>query len=273
MPDTPTTPSDRPLTATQREVEKSPRRKREDVAYTINHTIVCGTKDMLEPFFTNWIQKTFGSRLPDKDPSLHSNLRSWFIGEAAGDVGAVPVTIAFQRLAPEFMASVGGKLEGAFGSHFRKGARHAAREWALERGISPDDPRLKEREERYYRYEMDHLPQAAIWTVSSIGMNVGTQKILPVLTKGELGNEAKIGELLLFKSIGAAVAAGALFAARSTSPRLAHKWDRWMAEHVFTPAEEAVSGLLGIKTPKEESGPWENRMASEDKSASRQTSL
>ena len=267
----PIIPSERPLTAAQREAAKSPRRKREDVAYTINHTIVCGTKDMLDPFIVNWIQKKFGSKPASEDPSLRSNLREWFIGEAVGDLGAVPVTIAFQRLAPELMASVGGKLEGAFGPHFRKGARHAAKEWAVEHGISVDDPRVKEREERYYRYEMDHLPQAAIWTVSSIGMNIGAQKILPVLTHGHLGNEEKIGKLLLFKSIGAAVAAGALFTARSTSPRLAHKWDRWIAEHVFTPAEEAVDGLLGLKTPKKEGGRWESRMASEDKATSVQS--
>lgn len=259
---------DTTLTAAQREAMNASRRKREDVAYTINHTIVCGTKDILEPFFNNWIQKTFGSQWPEKDPSLYDTLCSWFIGEAVGDVGAVPVTIAFQRLAPGFMATVGHKLENAFGPHFRKGARRAAKEWALEHGVAPDDPRVKEREERFYRYEMDHLPQAAVWTVSSIGLNVGAQKVLPVLTHSELGNkQATIGELLLFKSIGAAVAAGALFTARSASPRLAHKWDGWMAEHVFSPAEEAVNHLLGIKTPKREGTHWKDRVAGEDKAA------
>lgn len=242
------------------EASKTARQKREDLAYTINHTIVCGTKDVLEPFFTNWIQRTFGSQPPPDKPHLRGNLREWFIGEATGDLGAVPVTIAIQRLAPGFMAGMGDRLEGAFGTHFRKGAQQAAKEWALEHRLPADDPKVKEREERYYRYEMDHLPQAAVWTVSSIGMNIGTQKLLPVVTQGRLGNPENIGKLFLFKSIGAAVAAGALFTARSSSPRLAHRWDRWIAEHVFSPAEKAVEEVLGIKTPEKKTGRWESRM-------------
>lgn len=252
------------LSPRAREASKTSRQKREDIAYTVNHTLVCGTKDILEPFFTNWLQKTFGSHRKDEKATFRGNVREWFIGEAAGDVGGVPVAIAFQRMAPEFMASVEHRLEGAFGEHFRKGAKKAAMEWAREHHYSLKDPCVAAREEEIYRYEMDHLPQAAIWTVSSIGINIGTQKILPVLTEGKLGNSESIGKLLLFKSIGAAVTAGALFAGRSASPRTARKWDRWVAEHIFSPAEKFVESTLGIGEPAEETG-WKDRIDKEQR--------
>lgn len=252
-----------------REAAKSPRRKREDIAYTVNHTIVCGTKDMLEPFFTNWLQTHFGRKDQGEAVSLRGNLREWLIGEAAGDIGAVPVTIAVQRLAPGMMEGIGNRLESAFGGHFLEGAQKAARHWALEHKVPLDDPQVHERAQRIYRYEMDHLPQAAIWTVSSIGMNIGTQKLLPIITHGRLENPESIGKLFLFKTIGAAVAAGALFTARSLSPRQAHKWDRWMAENIFSPAEKLVDNMLGIHTPQQAEGRWGTRISHAEPASSK----
>lgn len=262
-------PDKRIRTAAQREADKTPAQKREDVAYTMNHALLCGVKDVLDPFVTNWMQQKFGTKTEEMEkPTWHGNLREWLIGEATGDVGAVPVTIAFQRMAPGFMEGIGGRLEGAFGSHFRKGAEKASRQWAEEHNVPLDDPRVKERTEKLYRYEIDHLPQAAIWTVSSIGMNIGTQKVLPVLTHGALGNPESIGKLLIFKSIGAGIAAGALFTARSASPRTAHKWDRWMAEHVFSPAQSMVNSTLGLASEPtvgtKQEGAWRDRLSRAD---------
>ncbi len=250
-----------PRNANAREAAKTPRQKREDVAYTVNHTLICGTKDMIDPFITDWVQRKLGYKLSSSDgrkPGLKGNLKEWFVGEAAGDVGAVPVTIALQRFAPGIMESIGENLESAFGSHFRKGAERAAKHWAEEHGIVPDDPRVKQKADRIYEYEIKHLPQAAIWTVSSIGLNVGTQKILPVLSRGKLENSADIGSLLLFKTIGAAISAGLVFTARSSSPRLAHKWDRWIGENLFEPAERNVNALLGLNA---RAPTWQERVA------------
>lgn len=252
-----------PQSAAEREAAKTPRQRREDIAYTVNHTLVCGTKDMLDPFITDWVQRKLGYKLSTSaeeghKPGFKSNLKEWFIGEAAGDAGAVPVTIALQRFAPGMMEGIGERLESAFGSHFRQGAQRAAKHWAEEHNIAPDDPRVQQKADRIYQYEIKHLPQAAVWTVSSIGLNVGTQKILPVLSQGKLGNHDSIGKLLLFKTIGAAISAGLVFTARSSSPRLAHKWDRWIGENLFEPAERTVNGVLGldVRAPT-----WQERLA------------
>lgn len=251
------------LTASEQESAKTARQKREDIAYTVNHTLVCGSKDVVEPFIMAGIQTLLGKKIVEADrPGFGKSVRNWFIGEAAGDAGAVPVTIAFQRHAPELMASLGNRLESVFGGHFRKGAEEAARDWAKEHGVAADDPRIKEKAEELYRYEMQHLPQAAIWTVSSIGLNVATQKILPVLSHGKIGSSVGLGELLAIKTLGGGITAGLLFTARSSSPRMARKWDRWVSEHLFAPAEHFVHETLGTDIPAQAPN-WQERVSAD----------
>ncbi len=153
-------------------------------------------------------------------------------------------------------------MEGVFGEHFKRGAVRAAHALAKEQGLPSDASQVKEKAENLYHYEIEHLPQAAIWTVSAIDLNVATQKILPILTHGEYGGKDGLAKLLGIKTLGGGLTAGILFTVRSSSPEVAHKLDAWVGEHLFAPAERFVHGVLGIDSKK--NSQWQDRVAAKE---------
>ncbi len=265
------------MTPAQREAAKTPVQRRDDIAYTINHTIVCGLTDFIDPFLANWSQKNIGKDLHvsahewlpwNREEHRHGNgkshLREWIAGEAIGDIGAVPVAIAMQRFAPGFMAHLASLGEPVLGPLFRRGAERAAAIWAKENHVLIGSREYREQRDAIYRHEIDHLPQAAIWTAAAIGLNIVTQKhLLPAMTEGKWINEGSYGRLLFDKSLGSTASAGALVGFRSLSPRLARKWDGWTNEHIFKPTTHVIGVMAGqAESAPELSSPYAASIAS-----------
>jgi hypothetical protein len=231
----------------------------EDIAYTINHAIACTVTDFIDPYVGNLTQKYLGRRYSvgcghdhSKDPHHHhhdhghhhghshhhDHLGHWWLGELAGDFGAVPVTMAAQSLAPGAMKGIQAAMEPLLGGFFRNGARRAAASWAAKRGLDADAPETKAREEEIYRYEAEHFPQALLWTLSSVGINLGTQRLL--------GNHAPLWQLGVAKATGASVSAGLVIGARGLMPQAARNWDNYTSTKLFLPATKAIGGLFGV---------------------------
>ena len=117
------------LTPEEIERNKTPKQKAEDVSYTFNHSIICTFTDFIDPYIGNVIQKKLGNK---------SQLPNSYISEFIGDFGAVPLTIAAQRLFPSMMYSLQQIAEPAFKGIFLNGAERNAKDWAKERGYSTD---------------------------------------------------------------------------------------------------------------------------------------
>ena len=173
-------------------------------------------------------------------PAAKSHLKHWLIGEFVGDFGAVPVTIAFQRLAPDFMDSIRHVMEPVLGGMFRMGARFSARSWAQENNLAADSTAAKDKENAIYEHEVRHLPQALVWTASSIGINLATQRYL--------GNNAPLSHLAAAKATGATISAALVVAGRAFAPQTARKWDQYTSKHVFLPLTKVVGGAAGISS-------------------------
>ena len=237
----------------------------EDIAYTINHALACTATDFIDPYFGNLTQKHLGKRFSvgcghphhhhehhDHDHEHHdhgehcshdhapkSHLKHWWLGEVVGDFGAVPVTILLQRSCPSLMRGIGSVMEWALGGFFRSGAERSAKRWAIKNHIDTNSADYGQRVQEIYRYEIDHLPQAVTWTVSSIAINLATQRLT--------GNHAPLWQLAAGKAVGASISAGMVVGARGLAPGAAHRWDNFTSEHIFLPATKTVGKLFGVE--------------------------
>lgn len=224
--------------ASKREERKTALQKAQDVSYTINHALTCTAVDLLQVPLVAWLQNKFDGRsgkLPWEKVSR---------AEVIGDVGAVPLTIAFQRFAPGAMAGIGKALDPLFGDLFRSGARSNANRWAIKHGYSPDSKEAIEKAREIYAHEASHLGQAAVWTASSFALNVLTQAAEERLT-GKTGHTSW-KSLIAGKGIGSLTSSIALVTLRGLSPATAEKWDGWTSEKIFMPATKTVSGWFGV---------------------------
>lgn len=244
------------------ESQKTKQQRAEDIAYTINHAISCGVTDLfIQPYAGAWLQTaaekgTLPSWLhwttkivESHDDHDHGhehehaggfwhNAKHWFVGEAAGDLGAVPLTILMQRQFPGLMHGIRLMLEPVMGGMFKGGANRAAASWALRHGLNADAPEAKAKAEQIYEHEMSHLPQALMWNVFSFPINIAAQRLS--------GSKASLGTMIAGKTFGAVVSNTMLIGGRAVVPEAAHKWDRWSSKNLIIPSANAVGGLLGI---------------------------
>ena len=259
-----------PASARELEKAKTSQRRAEDVAYTINHALSCGTTDV---FLQPLIAAATGLNVGCSDPSHrehhghehhghehhghehhghdHSPKKrklTWktfaheaghyLKGEIFGDVVAVPLTIGVQRLFPNFMNGLRNLLEPLVGWAFRGGANRTARNWAQNQGLAADAPEVKSYAEEVYQHEMSHLPQAVVWNMFAYPIGAVVQK--------NTGHNRSYSEIFKSKAIGAIVSNGLLIGGRMIEPGAAQKWDAAMGERVLLPVGKKVGKLFGV---------------------------
>lgn len=268
--------SDPSLTPEEIERKKTREQKARDGAYVVNHAISCGLTDMfIQPFAGayvqtlaendklpksfKWVTRIFESHDhhgPDHQGHDHhahtdhhgkpagfwrgvgGNAKHWFLGEALGDIGAVPLTILVQRTQPGFMNGLRRIMEPVAGGLFRRGARNDAREWALEKGMDPNGAEEKAFENKMYENEISHLPQAVVWNTFSIPINLGVQRAG--------GSRAGWGVLALGKVFGSVVSNTALIGGRALSPGTFEKWDKYSSRHFLLPVTTRAEEVFGV---------------------------
>ncbi|MEZ5691864.1 MAG: hypothetical protein R3D71_09415 [Rickettsiales bacterium] len=216
-------------TAKQIEIEKTAKQKAEDVAYTINHALVCTATDWLDIGLTSSTLKRLRENPSDRNIA---------IGEFAGDFGAVPITIAMQRILPSVMQKIRKLAEPIVGDIFYFGAEQGAKHWAEEHGVNLKSKEYKNRVDSIYNYEMEHLPQAVVWSASAAGLNVAIMK--------HLDKTIPMWKLLTAKAGGSVGTAALVMGGRSLFPRQAYKVDKFTSEHVFIPATKSFGKMFGI---------------------------
>lgn len=242
-----------------------------DFAYTLNHAIVCTLTDpitdapigatvqnmmaavradndgkvtfrkLLEQLTPGaiWggIKETFGNR---------QALKSWFAGEFAGDFGAVPVVVAVQNFAPWLVNGIRKAFTPLMGPIFRRSAERSARREFEFAKMEAKGPEFQQRVEELYNKEMEHLPNAVLWTVASPAINIAMQKL--VIQKRFMKDDepAPVVDLLLGKAIGATITSSLTVGLRTLAPEKAQKWDNWMSSKASGPVAGMVSKVAGV---------------------------
>ena len=289
----------KPASARELEKAKTSQRRAEDVAYTINHALSCGTTDvLLQPLIAAATGLNVGCSDPSHrehhghehhghdhhghnhnhrghDHSPKKRKLTWktfaheaghyLKGEIIGDVVAVPLTIGVQRLFPNFMNGLRNLLEPLVGWAFRGGANRTARNWAQSQGLAADAPEVKSYAEEMYQHEMSHLPQAVVWNMFAYPIGAVVQK--------KTGHNRSYPEILKSKAVGAVVSNGLLIGGRMMAPGLAQKWDAAMGERVLLPVGKKVGKLFGVdektmehaanRGKRHEAATWAVRVADE----------
>ncbi|MFZ4542116.1 MAG: hypothetical protein ACOYNL_10045 [Rickettsiales bacterium] len=265
------------LSPRERERKKSAQQRAEDVIYTLNHTITCiGLTDFLimpalrglgvNIGHTHGAHETAGNHAhghghdhghhnhgahADCGHAGHAHSSAavpfwkrvwrsaghWFVGEGVGDVGAAFVTICVQRFAPSVMDAIRGVIEPVAGNFFRRGATRAAHKWADRHGLAYDSQEVVDRAQELYRYEMQHLPQMAVWTASSIALHYAVMRKFEKMSVVEFGKQ---------KAAGAGITAAIVFGARALAPDKAHRWDETAGKKVVMPLTKKFGKLFGI---------------------------
>lgn len=222
-------------TPAQIEKSKTKKQRAEDVAYTMNHAIVCTATDIVSPYLGNLIQKKFGNK---------SQLAKWYAAEFIGDFGAIPVTVGIQRFFPSTMAYISKTIEPVFRKSFRRGAERATKEWAKEHGVSEGSAEYNERFNKTYKYELSHIPQALVWAASSTALNVATQLVIDK-------SKTPISHILAGKIGGATFAAGLTLGGRILFPHKAEKFDRFISRNLVLPADEIEEKIEKLAVHRE----------------------
>ena len=261
----------REKTPAEIEQQKTKEQHAEDVAYTINHAISCGTTDVvLQPVISAAFGVNVGCNHPDHHhPKQKLTLKSfaheaghYFKGEIIGDVAAVPLTIGVQRLFPNFMNGIRKLTEPLFGWAFRNGANRAAHHWAKNQGLADDAPEVTAYAEQVYQHEITHLPQAVVWNMFAYPIGAVGQKIG--------GHGRSYPEIFKSKLVGALVSNSILIGGRIVAPDTAQKWDTMTGENILLPASKSVGKMFGVDEEtmqraaeskhKHEVSTWEKRV-------------
>lgn len=245
------------------EQSKTEEERANDIAYTVNHALSCGMTDVaLQPMIAAAFGINVGCNHSDHDhhghdhhdhahhhhdhpPKAKLTLKSfaseaghYFKGEIIGDFVAVPLTIAVQRLFPNFMHGLRNLLEPLFGWAFRLGANHTAHIWAKKQGLASDAPEVVAHADAIYEHEMSHLPQAAMWNMFAYPIGAVAQKIG--------GHGSSYAHIFKSKLVGAAVSNGLLIGGRMMAPGTAEQWDQFTGDKLFLPVTKTVGKLFGI---------------------------
>ena len=261
------------------EQQKTELARAQDIAYTINHAIVCTAADFLSIPINTATQRMFGASPVGCNNPHHnhaSDKRSWknlfghvTAAELLADFIAVPITVTVQRLLPGLMHGISKTVEPLFGDLFRAGAGASSKLWARKHGLDPNGPEALEKARTTYNHEAEHLGQAVMWTATAFGLNVGIQYGTETW-KPPIGGRTKLSTLISAKGIGSTISSAALIGLRGFGPSVAENWDDWTSKHVFIPATRKVSHWFGVsnealdrfeKKETDEDKHWDNVIA------------
>lgn len=273
------------LTPAAREAMKTRQQQAEDLIYTLNHAVTClsitdtvgiGAAATVVKWITGstpaWAEHDHGHDHAHGDHAHHDHpaglrgwmqekleywrnfnlkdawteAKSWIIGEAVGDLGAVPFTLAVQRLFPSFMQGIRQLAEPVIGGTFKRNAMRSAVDWGASHGLAADAPEVQRYGHELYEYELSHIGQMATWTVSSVGLNYATMQVMNKLAPASYAH-VSLRNFMAGKSIGAGITAGLVLGVRGLSPRYAHAWDQTVGKHVVVPVTKTIGRIFGVR--------------------------
>lgn len=183
-----------------------------------------------------------------------SNLKHWWVGELAGDFGAVPVTVLMQRMFPGVMHAIRVVAEPIAKPLFRAGAERSTRIWAEENQIARNSDAYTAHKQEILDREMSHLPQAFVWTASSAALNLAAQRLS--------GNKGDLSHLIAGKLAGSATSSALVVGFRGLAPHQAYTIDRLTSRHVFEPLAQSINGTKGNDS-------WQDRVVADRQNVSR----
>jgi len=228
------------------------------ISYTLNHALFCVLSDpVTDPIVSKFTQDLLQKHFPASG-STREPVSPWKLGlaEIAGDLLAVPLVVTAQCLFPHFMQNISKTAEPILGAFFKNGAERSARLWAARHDVALNSEAYQEKVQSIYKREMENVPKLLLWTVSSVAINICTQKLMK--------NDAPLWHMLVGKAAGAGVTALLSTLARGIAPGATDAIDQFTHQHIVHPVNKLVRNIFGGHShAKEEHGSWEARVKNE----------
>ncbi|MDX2113106.1 MAG: hypothetical protein SFW63_05195 [Alphaproteobacteria bacterium] len=183
-------------------------------------------------------------KLAIREGFTKERLIQWAKGEFIGDFGAVPLTIATQRLAPGMMQGIRTLSDPIMGPLFKTGIGMGSKRWAKEHGVEVGSPEYEQHVKAVYEHELSHFPQAVAWTGYSLALNVGYQMHADQTAYQSFAH--KLASKSTAAITGMAVTAGLVVAARVAAPHTVRKFDQWTSSNVLLPTTKFVGKFFGV---------------------------
>lgn len=169
------------------------------------------------------------------------NSAEWLVGEAVGDVGGVIGTVIIQRMFPGLMQGIRRIVEPFTGWAFRWGAERGANNWAHRQGFAKDSAETQAKKHELYEHEMSHLPQAIMWNVIAVPLNIWVQ-----YARSPKKGRVELFDITASKTFGSLVSNGMLLGGRAAMPDAFGKWDDWSSSKIVMPATKLLGRLGGV---------------------------
>lgn len=201
-----------------------------------------------DPYSGDHHHEVKGSRLERSWKSLKNafgwkRFKDYAAGEFIGDFGAIPATMIEEKLFPDFVAGLRRVSEPIIGPVFRWGVGRDSKSWAQKNHLADDAPEVKARADKLYKYEIDHFPEAVLWTGNALVLNTAYQMWKD---KSHMPFPNKL--LLHSTSIlsGVLVTAGVVVAARALMPDRMHRFEEAVTKNITLPLTLGAGRAIGI---------------------------
>lgn len=205
----------------------------EDISFGIQQTLACWATDFIDPYVGKLIQDKF------KDDSHSSTMAHTWGGEIIGDTAAFFTFLAVQKYLPqpvEWLKSAAAKLGNGF---YDWAGKRSLSGWAREQHIDPNSDAYKKKLEEWKDFQADNFAKSSVISVSSIALNVATQKAM--------GNTHKLSVITMSKVIGAAITMASMLGLRVLIPKTTKELDEELSKKYFTPVIRATQRAFGAK--------------------------
>ncbi|GEM_PF-3044407 len=205
-----------------------------DIAFGLQHSLICLATDFLDPFISKWFQSKHGDH-------HHAVTHKHTIGgELAGDGGGFLAYLFIKRIFSAPVANLTAATQKMLDPLYMQWGKKSLKPWMKAENIAVDSPEYQEKLENYKNFQASNLVDSSIIAAASTITNVAAQRAL--------GNKQTYAVILTSKLIGTALTLGSMLGMRAALPTSTQTIDNELNERYFSKIIHHVRKLFGDDT-------------------------
>lgn len=209
----------------------------EDIAFGIQQTFACWGTDFIDPFVGKWFMDKY------QDDHHHGTLTHTWGGEIIGDTAAFFAFLGVRQYFPQSLTALKHAARQLGDGFYERAGHKSLDSWAQKHHIAKDSEAYRQELENWKDFQADNFAKSSVISVSSVALNVATQKAM--------GNTHKVSVITTGKLIGAAITMASMLGLRFLIPQSTKELDRELSEKYFTPVVRRTQRLFGAPPDSE----------------------
>lgn len=204
-----------------------------DISFGLGQTFFCWATDFLDPFICKWFMDQH------QDHHHHGTLAHAWGGEIIGDTAAFFAYLGVRRFLPQPVEWLKDAARTAGDGFFERTGRKSLKVWAEDHHVPVDSGAYQKKLEEWKEFQADNFAKSSVISVSSVVLNVATQKAM--------GNTHKLSVITGGKLIGAAVTMAGMLGLRYVIPKTMEQVDEELSDRYFAPLIRKTQRLFGAR--------------------------